>query len=198
MKLRPSQLHLERIEQDLRDMPSTHSFAFAASCAERAWPIYERGARGKSWDKRQLLRGALDSVWEWLAGRAVRPSGLAAQCETAVFDDDHVEPSDAGAFYVSNNVFGLISIVENDQREYAAQSAMGNIDLLDSFLYERIELTSTSENDIMIDNHPLFQIEIERQMDDIAALRQPITDVAIQMIRARARTIGLFGKLWYD
>lgn len=44
--------------------------AFSASCAERLSNFYEYFSRKESWGDYPLLRGLLDSLWEYLGGRA--------------------------------------------------------------------------------------------------------------------------------
>jgi len=173
-----------------------HAFLFAAACAERQWPVYARASEGKPWEMQSVLRGSLDAVWDWLAGRTERPR-LAEQCERAVFDEDSDDEEDSGAFSVANSLYGLASIVQEDQPQYSAQSAMSNLDLVDAFVYDLLDLATSAENDLIVDAHELMQQEIQRQLADLSMLSQPFGPELVQALRERAQGQSVFGDYWY-
>jgi hypothetical protein len=196
MPTRPLSLHRKTIEAALGKVSAQHAFAFAAACAERLWPVYERAAEGKPWAMQAVLRSSLDAVWDWLMGQRERPR-LAEQCERAVFDANSDAEEDNGAFQAANSVYGLAAIVEQDQPHYSAQSAVSNLDLLDAFLYDLLDLTVSPENDLIVDGHELMQREMQRQLADLSLLSQLVGPDLVQTLRDRARGQSVLGDYWY-
>jgi hypothetical protein len=174
-----------------------HAFLFAAACAERQWPVYERASEGKAWEMRSILRGSLDAIWDWLAGGDERPR-LAEQCERAVFDENSADDEDDGAFAVANSFYGLAAIVEEDQPHYSAQAAVSNLDLVDAFVYDLLGLETSAENDRIVDGHELMQREMQRQLADLSMLSQPFGPALVQMMRGRAEGVSVLGDYWYQ
>jgi hypothetical protein len=196
MSTRPVLLQMKTVEDALRGVSARHAFLFAAACAERQWPVYERASAGKSWEMRSVLRGSLDAVWDWLLGRAERPR-LAAQCERAVFDENSDDEADNGAFAAANSVYGLASIVQEDQPRYSAQSALSNLDLVDAFLYDLLDLEASAANDLVVDAHELMQREMQRQLADLDSLNEPFGSDLVQTLRGRAQGESVLGDYWY-
>lgn len=194
---RPLLLHRKRVEDALRQVSPQHAFLFAVACAERQWPVYERASAGQAWEMQAVLRGSLDAVWDWLLGQADRPH-RAEECERAIFDEDSADEEADAAFTVSNNYYGLAAIVEDDQPEYCAQTAVSNLDLLDAFLYDLLDLPTSAASDLTVDAHELMQAEIQRQLADLEALRQPFGPDLVQALRQRARAASVLGNYWYE
>lgn len=195
--MRPLLVHMEAVETALLRMSSQNAFAFAAACAERAWPVYVRASEGKPWEQRSLFRSCLDSVWNWLTGRGEQPKGLARKCEHGVFQDGQTALADSAAYYVANSLFALVTIVENDQPQHAYQSAQSNLDLLDAFLYERTGLSVSADGDIAVDAHELMVTEMHRQLEDLEFLENPLIQSAISQIRKRSEGRSILGGSWY-
>src|SRR2546423_11554992 len=122
MSTRPVLLQRKRVEDALHTVSPRHAFLFAAACAERQWPVYERASAGKPWAMQAVLRSSLDAVWDWLSGRAERPR-LAEQCERAVFDENSDDEAANGAVSAATSFYGLASIVPEDPPKYTPRSA---------------------------------------------------------------------------
>jgi hypothetical protein len=196
MPTRPLLQHRHGIEELLRGVSPQHAFLFAAACAERQWPVYARAAAGKPWALPAVLRGSLDAVWDWLLGRRERPR-LAEQCERAIFDENTDAEEDNAAFHVANSFYGLAAMVEEDQPQYSAQAAASNLDLVDAFLYDLLDLPVAAANDLVVDSHELMQREMQRQLADLSALSQPFGPELVETLRGRARGESLLGDYWY-
>jgi hypothetical protein len=190
-------LHRKRAEDALGKVSPPHAFAFVAACAERQWPVYERAAEGKPWANQAVLRSSLDAIWDWLMGRRERPC-LAERCERAVFDANSDAEEDSGAFHVTNSFYGLAAIVEEDQPQYSAQSAVSNLDLVDAFLYDLLDLPGSPENDLLVDGHELMQREMQRQLADLSLLSQPFGPELVQTLHDRAQGGSVLGDYWYQ
>jgi uncharacterized protein YjaG (DUF416 family) len=192
---RPVLLQRKRVEDALRTVSPRHAFLFAAACAERQWPVYERASEGKPWEMQAVLRSSLDAVWDWLSGRAERPR-LAEQCERAVFDENSDDEEDNGAFSAANSFYGLASIVQEDQPQYSAQSAVSNLDLVDAFVYDLLDLETSAESDLIVDAHELMQREMQRQLADLELPSQPFGTDLVQTLRGRAQGVSVLGEYW--
>src|SRR4051794_1730350 len=196
MATRPVLLQMKRVEEALRTVSPQHAFLLAAACAERQWPVYERASAGKPWEMQAVLRGSLDAIWDWLSGRTER-SRLAEQCERAGFDENSDDEADNGAFSAANSFYGLASIVQEDQPRYSAQSAVSNLDLVDAFVYDLLDLETSAENDLIVDAHELMQREMQRQLADLDSLSQPFGSELVQTLRGRAQEVSVLGDYWY-
>lgn len=197
MARRPYFEHLERVEATLKDVDGLQAFTFAASCAERQWPVYERAAKGKNWGQSTVLRGALDAIWGWLLQQRERPRGHALQCERAILEE--IEDVTANtASEVATSFYGLASIVERDQAKHCVQAAKSNLTMIDAFLYEMLRLPISHENDLKVDSSELMQHERIRQDATLAVLARgtPMPSVVAD-IRERSLGQSIFGQYWY-
>jgi hypothetical protein len=180
-------------------MERLQAFAFAASCAERQWPVYERAAQGKQWAQPTTLRAAVDAVWGWLLQERGRPHGFAVQCERAILEEIEDDLASV-ASQVANSYYGLLSIVERDHVEDCIQAAKSNLGMIDAFLYEQLlDMPVSKENDLKVDAHELMRAEMARQGDDLAVLSRgaPMPSVVAQL-RERSRGVSVLGQYWYD
>jgi hypothetical protein len=184
-------LHMRTVEQALAALSAPQAFTFAAACAERAWPIYERVSQGQEWDRRSILRAALDAVWSWLLGAATRPDSVAAQCESAVVDEALPD-----AYFVANNVFGLLDFVEKDQPFHCHLCAEMNLDQISRFLYGFYHLSYSEESEAVVDNHELCLREVNRQQEDIQSLSQTFSVAVVADLRSRSKGQSIYGQLW--
>ncbi len=197
MSARPVLIHMKKVKDVLRKVSPLHCFTFAAACAERQWPVYNRASEGKAWERQAVLRSSLDAIWNWLLGKAERPR-LAEQCESAVIDADPLKDEDTAAFYVANSFFGLAAIVEKDQPNHCHGSADNNLNDLDAFIYELLGLAVTPENDCIVDNHELMQNEVKRQLDDLNSLNAPLSPALVEGLRARSMRQSILNDYWYN
>lgn len=74
----------EHLAEQLAALPPGHRTAFAASCCERMLPNYTAFSRMENWGRPEMLRGALDEVWEILGGRPAREEHIRPLFETCV------------------------------------------------------------------------------------------------------------------
>jgi hypothetical protein len=178
-------------------MDTLQAFVFAASCAERQWPIYDGASQGRKWAQLAVLRGTLDAIWEWLLPKRQRPRGYAIQCNRAILEEIEDDAANA-ASEVATSFCGLASIVEQNEPRHCIQAAKSNLSMIDAFLYELLGLPISRENDLRIDSHDLMRNEMARQDADLALLSRGIPMPAVVAeIRDRSRGQSLFGQYWY-
>jgi hypothetical protein len=182
--------HMESVEQAVKKLTPSAAFTFGAACVERSWPIYELAAHRKDWDRRSVLRGALDAVWRWLSGRSDRPLGLAVQCNGTVVDE-----ALPNAYFVANNVFGLLEFVEENEPCLCHLCAQTNLNLVVDFVYSTCHLRRTQDDAITVANHELCKREMKHQSEDIQLLLRPFGSVIVDEFRNRSYGQSIFGNV---
>ena len=60
--------HSDWVEQQLTGLSQKAQVAFAASCAEQLFPLYERFVQEERWGDAAAMRRGLDTAWEWCPG----------------------------------------------------------------------------------------------------------------------------------
>jgi hypothetical protein len=189
--------HEERLRQALEKMDASQAFVFAAACAERQWPIYDRASQGKAWSRAELLRRTLDAVWDWLLRRRGKPQGLARQCEAAILEDIE-EDSDQAASNAANVIYGLAAIVESGRKDHVLYAARENLSFIEAFVSELMGVIPSPENVPSIEAHELMQEEIRRQQDDLRVVSgSALLPGAIEGLRSRSIGVSILGEYWY-
>lgn len=192
-----SEEHEQAIRERLEEMEPPEAFALAAACAERQWPIYERASAGKPWSQPEVLRRALDAVWDWLLRKRGRPQGLARQCEAAILDEIE-DDEDQAASNVANMIYGLASVVESERKDQVLFAARENLAFIEAFVSELLDLAPTPENMPAIESHVLMQAEIRRQQDDLALLSRGVSlPAVIEGVRLKSSGVSILGDYWY-
>lgn len=72
------------LKKRLAALPAPHRAAFAAACCERMLPNYEAFVALERWGDPNVLRGALDRVWQSLEGRPLGRAQAADLFEACV------------------------------------------------------------------------------------------------------------------
>lgn len=133
------------IKARLAGLSRSHKTAFAAACAERLWPLFERYSETTRRDDVAALRVGLDSAWR--VARDEQVAGLAGALEVA----ERMVPSDEGEWmlelgYGQNSAaavaYAIRTWLTDDPQEgawgarqlyeaadYAAQRSMPDLDL---------------------------------------------------------------------
>jgi hypothetical protein len=195
-KMTPLLAHMETVEAAVESLDPKKAYAFGAACAERQWPVYVKASEGKPWEMQSDLRMALDDIWSWLLGSGNRPQGNWQRCENAVLDA--VNDVENAARTVAGSFYGLAYGVENDKLRECAQVAVNGLDLIDSFVYDILNLPVTSENDLLVDQHELIRNEMRRQEDDLKlVVSKPMSPAVIRELRARSLGRSILQDYWY-
>jgi hypothetical protein len=194
--MRPLLAHYEKVEKTVENLDPKKAFAFGAACAERQWPVYVKASEGKPWEKQSDLRKALDDIWSWLLGSGNRPQGNSQRCENAVLDA--VNNVENAARMVAGSFYSLAYGVENDKPSVCAQVAVNGLDLIESFVYEILNLRVTSENDLRVDQHELIKNEMRRQQDDLKlVVSDPMSPALVRELRARSLGESILQNYWF-
>jgi hypothetical protein len=190
--------HIETVKKTIKKLDPKRAFAFGAACAERQWPVYVKASEGKPWEMQSDLRKALDDIWSWLLGSGNRPQGIFQRIEGAIFDDA-VKDVENAARIVAGSFVGLAYGVENHKLDECAQVAVNGLNLIESFVYDILNLPVTSENDLLVDQHELMDNEMRRQEDDLKiVVSEPMSPAVIRELRARSLGVSILQNYWFQ
>jgi len=193
-----------QLREQLDRLPKEHRAAFAASCAERLFPAYERFSEEAGRGDPQTLRAALSRLWEDLACDPLSELELHASpknCLALVPPEDEepwAESQPSADDAAAALVYALESRVKDDSQE-AAWSARRAYDALDRFLMSDqpgVIVTAAAEHQVQ--EHPLVQAELARQrrdLDELLAVRDgDVREVAARLRdRAKEESRAFFG-----
>jgi uncharacterized protein YjaG (DUF416 family) len=182
---------------ELANLPRELRVAFAASCAERLLPNYERFAQKTGSGKTKVLKGALDSVWEDLQGRVVSDIEFASALEKCLSlipseEDDPGEYAACAESAAASVAFAIRTRLTGAPQEavWAAQRAYEAVDHLVMRQFPTGLVGRDFESAAV--SHPLVQAELRRQQTDLHDLQSISTDnhvltKDISSLRERAR-----------
>jgi hypothetical protein len=119
--------HFGLVRQALLGLPDSRNvFVFGASCVERFWPVYDRAAHSRSWDRRAPIRSVIDSVWTTLASD-VRPTELTM--EGNLIEIEWIETgADNAAFTFVNSLENLVTALLTGDAKGVYLSGQSNLD----------------------------------------------------------------------
>ncbi|WP_437631744.1 DUF416 family protein [Sorangium sp. So ce854] len=164
------------LERSLAPLPREALIAFGLGCCERLYPNYLAFKRETGWGEPDVLRNGLDLAWGVLEGfgpshdsvNFARQEAQRAEPETEDFDTILVSPAlDAAAA-----VCLVLKFIEEGGVEKIVEIASLCTDTVDMFVQAQDGLDPNDpklEERILI--HRLMQRELERQHDDVLALR---------------------------
>jgi uncharacterized protein len=168
---------LDALEKQVARLPPRHRAAFAALCTERMLPNYAMFSRMCRWGDPQLLRGALDKVYDALASGAVDDAAmrkLKASCEKLIPDlDDFADESVSWAADAGHALVATFECLLTGDPRQAAACATASKDTVDNFIQEQTEL-SYSDPVLAgkLEDEPLLLREMSRQQDSLDALEK--------------------------
>jgi len=184
------------LAQRLSALPPIHMAAFAACCAERIGPAYQRYSGGQKTGADSPLASCLNIVWAALAtGMASAPS-LEDEVERCLElmppEEMH---SDENAAYAEDAVaatgYAMRALISEEAAE-AAWAARRVYEAVDQYVIRKRRAEGKDpfvEAEILA--HPLCQRELQRQLRDLIDLERlsgmPLTLDALDSLRARAR-----------
>lgn len=167
--------HMEAVDAIVRALEPRAAFAFGCMCVGRAWPLLENWGQKNAPEVLVDIRQGIDSIWNWLDGSGLQPSGIVDRCDQ-VSPGDEPDDDSQTAQRVLNAVSTLAASVEEGVPEWCASIAQANLDLLDDYLYRVLHLSAfdpedRTENDRVVANNELMTAEMFRQMRDLEILQ---------------------------
>jgi len=189
----------EQLAAESRQLSRSARAVFAAACAERLWPLVERYATSVPMPagQVQVLRRALDAVWDVVCGTSADLVGVQETAESLVprEDDDWVLEAGYAQNAIAAIAYAARAWLTDDPQEavwaarqvyeaadYGAQQRDGSIQKLYSAAVEEELLEST-----------VVQAALEAISDDLEAARVDSAANMRRRSRAEARAFaGLF------
>lgn len=199
LAMRPLLDHLTQLEQKFKSLAPHHAFVFGISCAERQWPIYELASEGKVWSNQQILRQILDKTWDWLLGEGEFPHGCSEMCEKAILES--IEDENASfAYHVTVSLSAYFYNIENNLPTECFRIGGENLELIETLVYDLYKLPISSQNDPIIDRHPLMMEEMSLQKGELAVLlaqKIPLGKI-VNGFRDHSKSRSIFQNYWHS
>lgn len=166
--------------QELRTLPVLHRVAFASSCCERLLPNYRAFVSLENWGDPDLLRQALDEVWNFLRGSTIdadRAQALMHACEAVAPDTDMFQSFLTSA---AQNAAAAVTYTLECCLDGDAERATLVGSLADETIYMYLNVVNDPDTqphiadpafDAWLLQAPLRIAELEKQRQDIALLK---------------------------
>jgi uncharacterized protein YjaG (DUF416 family) len=178
------------LAQRLERLPTTSRVAFAAACAQRMAPSYERYFNRTGTGDPALFKELLSRLWTDLAGQRMSDPEIDRDLGRAESllppEDDPWVPEYAAA----DDAAAALAYSFESRRKGAAKDAVWAArrayETLDDYVitHENID-TSAPGAELEVLNHPLVQAELARQSRDLDELREG--RVTVEQVRDRAK-----------
>lgn len=165
-----------QLEEDLRLLSGEQRILFGLACCERMLPNYKKFQEEFAWGNADVLVSALDRLWKHLQFKELQFDEIKiirCQCEDII---PNTEDFDSFLSTIAQeSVFSTLCVYEyicKNEVERIAQAASFAVDTADMCIQE-FEGMSPDEVDReeAIRKHPIMQGELQRQKDDLEALR---------------------------
>ena len=179
----------------LARLPSKLRVAFAALCGERQSPNYIQFSERSGWGDPNVLKDALESIWQDIQGQPLTKDQLETileRCMTSIPTED-TEGDTANAEDAAASVAYTIRSRLADDPQEAAWAAQCAYNALWHLLMSQIESTSIEPEHVrFVRSHPLVQAELRRQQADLQELQLVSAETSlpgsvISDLRDRAR-----------
>lgn len=164
-----------KLEQELQKLPAWKRVAFIAQTGTRMIPNYERFSAETGFGDASILRRTLDAVWSWI-DFAEASNDLAALQETceqqAPNTEDFSSRYTSAALDAVNVTATALEATAYPDKVRASEAASLARDTVDLFVQELLSLDPNSTNfEEAINRHDLMQRELQRQREDLDALK---------------------------
>ncbi|WP_437777121.1 DUF416 family protein [Sorangium sp. So ce1097] len=164
------------LERSLASLPREALIAFGLSCCERLYPNYVAFKRETGWGEPDALRKGLDLVWGVLEGFGpIHDSVCSAREEVQRAEPDTEDFATilvSSALDAAASVGLILKFIEEGGIEKIVEIASLCRGTVDMFVQDQ---DSLDPNDLKLEErilkHRLMQLELERQRDDVMALR---------------------------
>jgi uncharacterized protein YjaG (DUF416 family) len=194
-----TQLHFDEPDliARLARLPSKLRVAFAALCAERQLPNYIQFSERSGWGNPNILKEALESIWQDVQGQPLTNAELQTileRCEPFIPTGE--EDTKEEAAYAEDAATSIAYAIEarlTDDPQRAAWAARRAYEAVDHFIVSQIDsMTLTREDEQFILSHPLVQAEFRRQQADLKELELASAETSLpagmtSKLRDRAR-----------
>lgn len=179
------ELTVQKLAEQLGELPEIRLAIFGASCCERLLPNYGRFALEVNWGDIVVLRSSLDTIWLAIGedsfdfADATRLSHLISSCESVTPDTEQFSSRyTSAALDAASAVVELLEFCIDRSVEHIRNISTLSFDSVDMFVQDILDIDyADTDFEIKIREHPLMVKELRRQCSDLQLLqRQPKVD----------------------
>jgi uncharacterized protein YjaG (DUF416 family) len=192
----------ERLIGELERLRVQFRVVYAAACAERLFPAYERYLEQAGRKLDHNLKGLLEKLWLDISGEAMSDSEIddgIDKCMTEIQDINDSEWIDEAAEGAASSLCYALRCRKSGEAQEAAWATQPLYDTLDHFVIneENIDINQpVAEGKVQA--HPVIQAELGRQQRDLEELldsdNEDISDLVVRLReRAKADAQIFFG-----
>jgi hypothetical protein len=175
--------HVDLVKHQVAVLSLRSALTFGVSCAERQLPVHKFSTDHKSWQKESTLRSALHALWDHVLFNTEIDEQLPIMCQSAFVESPFPHETDWMARNVAFGFSDLAEIVIEKDQTSCYLLAQYNLDFLDAYLDDLLQLSVTEADENLIDSHPLMERERNRQLITLDQLRDLEEDLAIRNLR---------------
>lgn len=164
------------ITTELQNLDNWRAAVFAASICERMMPPYREFARSCAFDDAPL-RTALDAAWEAICAGVLFTEAQVARLEhlcdeSAPDTEEFIHPLTSVALNTAVAVKLLVKYLAEQDLDYVVDIASLARDSIDLYVQEGDLLNPENQRrEEQIAGHPLMQLELQRQAQDLFEMR---------------------------
>jgi hypothetical protein len=197
--------HMKNVEAAIKKMPLPAGFAFALSCTERQWPVFERALNEQPslMTGRAVFRKATDLAWEYCLHGTPVPNEYLVECRREIPDQAGDAPS-AVVHTISNSIVDLLNAIQRNDGAYPHHLSGRNLGLIEMLLDEHGLLLDNLAQDEAQDSTEVKQIrllvkdEIQHQNQDLQRLSADASSSTIEAVRNKSTGKSLFDGVWFS
>ncbi len=196
---------MKRVEAIIKRMSPRAAFAFALSCTERQWPVFERALESEpelSID-RAVFRRAIDSSWEYCLHNTTTTNDLLDTCRSRL-PEEAANAFAATVQTISNSIVDLLNAIQRNDPAYSYHLSGRNLGLIELLLDEQGVLLDNLTDHEELDSEEVKQIrhlaqgEIEHQEKDLQRLIASDSIATIEAIKNESIGKSLFEGVWFS
>jgi len=169
--------------EKLQKLDALHRVVFSAACCERLLPNYTAFHKEENWGDPNVLRLALDRVWECLEDGELPKEGLdqlISDCNDIIPDTENFStPLVSYALDAGTAVVSTLECCKNGRVESAVEVAVFSRDTV------FMALSAQGWSDDKMADSPLMKRELEKQEEDLDVLleQQELTTALVLRFR---------------
>ena len=186
------------VENSFLHMSSRATIAFALSCTERQWPVFQRAVTGKSGltTVKRVFRDAIDLCWKHCSHGVL----ITVECERELPDEALNAPS-AVAHTILHSIFDVLTATSENYGNYRMSCRnFGLIELLlddCGLLLDDLEEDPSKDPPLAKRVRPLVVKELDRQNEDLRRLSNDDSLAMIETVKRESYGVSLFDEVWF-
>lgn len=159
--------HQNQVTSEMASLSIVQRVLFLCAVCQRQIPVYEKFSAGHSWENHAELQVLMNDCWDWAVslGKVNKPSEPIPE----KFIDIEFEQSSSGlAVEAFSSVEYLVYLIVSESSDASAPPVEYAFTILDSYLYEKLELPVSKEGDQLVDSSELVVQEMKRQNEQLS------------------------------